>query len=165
MPFSVGGSYPFSIHVHTNGHYKLLPADLLFHSSPTFALDFLSTSCPLSLLHTYFSPWLFQFSAKFLSHSGLGIMSRFHEALRNSHKFCTHSIIDSQRKCFPQSRSWQSLNFTHINVALVQQLLHIHLLSLFYQLYMKNLSVFTHYLAILFPDLLHFGDTHYTSYI
>ena len=47
MPFSESCFYPFSMHVHTNGHYCLLPTDLLFHSSPTSAFDLLLTSCPL----------------------------------------------------------------------------------------------------------------------
>ena len=81
-------------------HYSLSPADLLFHSSPTSALDLLSTSCPLILLHTYLSPWLFQFFSKSLSHSGLGTMSHFHKALLISHSFCMQFLWFSEEISF-----------------------------------------------------------------
>ena len=118
MPFSESCSYPFSIHVHTNRHYLLSPADLLFHSSPTSALDLLSTSSPLILPHIYFSLWLFQFFSRFLSHSGLGTMSRFHNTLLISHSFLHTLPLIFRGNFFPQSKSWHSLNHTHANLVL-----------------------------------------------
>ena len=50
-----------------NGHNQLSPCDVLFHSFPVTSYDHLSTSCPLISNHTFFSPWLFQLFANFLS--------------------------------------------------------------------------------------------------
>ena len=59
-------------------------------------IRYLSTSCQLISLHIYFSPWLFQYFAKYLSQLGLCTMSRFHEASLISHSFYVHILYFSE---------------------------------------------------------------------
>ena len=114
-----------------------------FLPNPTPEFDLLSSSFPLSSLHTCFSPWLFMFFAKSISHSVLGNISSLYKALLISHNFLCSSFY-FQQKSFPQCDSWQFIIFHTLIRIYVLQPIHILCLRLFFSINMKNLVLFPH---------------------